>query len=68
MVAAGCRLITTTRRTLDDIVLDATSGRAAALASGALEIEGDASQLQRCSGMPRSAAGMMFDILTPATA
>jgi alkyl sulfatase BDS1-like metallo-beta-lactamase superfamily hydrolase len=64
---AAVASITTTRRTLDEIVLGRTTA-AEALASGALKIEGDASRLAALFAMFDSPAGMMFDILTPAGA
>ncbi len=56
--------ITTSRATLDAIVLRKTSPPDA-MASGALRIEGDLSRFAALFGMLEQPAGFMFDILTP---
>ncbi|SJZ36447.1 Alkyl sulfatase BDS1, metallo-beta-lactamase superfamily [Enhydrobacter aerosaccus] len=56
--------ITTTRATLDSIVLGKIKVPEA-LMSGALRIEGEAPRLAALFAMLDPAAGMMFDILTP---
>ena len=62
---AAAASITTTRATLDAIVLGKITAPEA-LASGALKIEGDPSRLRRCcSPCSISPRGLMFDILTP---
>jgi alkyl sulfatase BDS1-like metallo-beta-lactamase superfamily hydrolase len=61
---AAAASITTTRGTLDAIVLGKLTAPDAR-ASGALEIEGDASHLTVLFAMFEQPAGLMFDILTP---
>ena len=61
---AAAASITTTRATLDAIVLHKTSA-ADAMRSGNLKVEGDASRLASLFGMLEQPAGFMFDILTP---
>jgi alkyl sulfatase BDS1-like metallo-beta-lactamase superfamily hydrolase len=56
--------VTTTRDTLDALVLRKTTAPEA-LQSGALRIEGDASKFVQLFGMLDQPGGMMFDILTP---
>jgi len=56
--------ITTTRATLDDLVLGKTTAPEA-LGSGALKVEGDASRFALLFAMLDQPANMMFDILTP---
>jgi alkyl sulfatase BDS1-like metallo-beta-lactamase superfamily hydrolase len=60
---AAAASITTTRGTLDAIVLGKLPA-AEALASGALKIEGDPSRLAALFGMFEQPSGLMFDILT----
>ena len=55
--------ITTTRATLDSIVLRKTTAPEAVM-SGALKIEGDPARLAALFGMLEPPTGMMFDILT----
>jgi alkyl sulfatase BDS1-like metallo-beta-lactamase superfamily hydrolase len=59
--------ITTTRRTLDEIVLGRTTAPQA-VASGALRIEGDASRLAALFAMFDPPTSLMFNVLTPAGA
>jgi alkyl sulfatase BDS1-like metallo-beta-lactamase superfamily hydrolase len=61
---AAAASITTTRGTLDTIVLGKLTAPDAQ-ASGALKIEGDPSQLTALFAMFEQPAGLMFDILTP---
>jgi alkyl sulfatase BDS1-like metallo-beta-lactamase superfamily hydrolase len=56
--------VTTTRATLDALVLRQTTAPQA-LMSGALEVEGDAAKLALLFGMLDPPGSMMFDILTP---
>ena len=56
--------VTTTRATLDALVLRKTTAPEA-LQSGALRIEGDASKFVQLFTMLDQPGGMMFDILTP---
>lgn len=56
--------VTTTRATLDAIVLRKTTAPDA-FASGALKIEGDPSRFALLFGLLDQPGGMMFDILTP---
>jgi alkyl sulfatase BDS1-like metallo-beta-lactamase superfamily hydrolase len=56
--------VTTTRTTLDALVLRKTTAPEA-LQSGALMIEGDLSKFAQLFGMLDPPGGMMFDILTP---
>ena len=56
--------VTTTRATLDAIVLRKTTAPEA-LASGALKIEGDPSRFALLFALLDQPGGMMFDILTP---
>ena len=56
--------ITTSRATLDAIVLRKTTAPEAIM-SGALKIEGDPSRFAALFGMLDQPAGFMFDILTP---
>jgi alkyl sulfatase BDS1-like metallo-beta-lactamase superfamily hydrolase len=56
--------ITTTRATLDALVLGRTTVPDATSA-GALTIEGDPSRLAALLAMLETPGGMMFDILTP---
>ena len=56
--------VTTTRDTLDALVLRKTTAPEA-LQSGALRIEGDASKFVQLFTMLDQPGGMMFDILTP---
>jgi alkyl sulfatase BDS1-like metallo-beta-lactamase superfamily hydrolase len=56
--------ITTTRATLDSIILGKMRP-ADAVGSGALRIEGDATRLASWFGMLEPPTGMMFEILTP---
>lgn len=56
--------VTTTRDTLDALVLRKTTAPEA-LQSGALRIEGDASKFVQLFGMLDQPGSMMFDILTP---
>lgn len=56
--------VTTTRSTLDTILLRKTTA-AEAITSGALKIEGDAARLALWFGMLEPPSGMMFEILTP---
>jgi alkyl sulfatase BDS1-like metallo-beta-lactamase superfamily hydrolase len=56
--------ITTTRATLDAIVLGKTTAPQA-MTSGALSIDGDASRLAMLLGMLEQPTSLMFDILTP---
>jgi alkyl sulfatase BDS1-like metallo-beta-lactamase superfamily hydrolase len=64
---AATASVTTTRRTLDEIVLGRTTAPQA-LASGTLRVEGDASRLAVLLGMLDPPSGLMFDILTPSGA
>ena len=61
---AAAASITTTRGTLDAIVLGKVTAPDAE-ASGALKIEGDPSRLSALFAMFEQPAGLMFDILTP---
>jgi alkyl sulfatase BDS1-like metallo-beta-lactamase superfamily hydrolase len=56
--------VTTTRATMDDIMLRRTT-IADAVAGGAIKLEGDISRLSSLFAMMDQPAGMMFDILTP---
>jgi len=56
--------VTTTRATLDALVLRKTTAPEA-LQSGALQIEGDPSKFAQLFGMLDQPGSMMFDILTP---
>ncbi|WP_395709552.1 alkyl/aryl-sulfatase [Reyranella sp.] len=62
--AAAATSITTTRQTLDSIILQRLAPPEA-LMSGALKIEGDPSRLAMLFGMLDQQIRMMFDILTP---
>jgi linear primary-alkylsulfatase len=62
--AAAAASITTTRATLDDLVLR-TITAPEALGSGALKVEGDASRFALLFAMLDPPGSMMFDILTP---
>jgi alkyl sulfatase BDS1-like metallo-beta-lactamase superfamily hydrolase len=62
--AIAAASVTTTRGTLDTLILGKTSIREA-LGSGALRIEGDASRLAALFAMLDPPSGMMFDILMP---
>jgi alkyl sulfatase BDS1-like metallo-beta-lactamase superfamily hydrolase len=61
---AASASVTTTRPTLDSIVLRKTT-IPAALASGALTVDGDMSRLSALFAMLEQPGGMMFDVLTP---
>jgi alkyl sulfatase BDS1-like metallo-beta-lactamase superfamily hydrolase len=56
--------VTTTRATLDALVLRKTTAPEA-LMSGALKVEGDAAKFAVLFGMLEQPGGMMFEILTP---
>ena len=56
--------VTTTRATLDALVLRKTTAPEA-LMSGALKVEGDASKFALLFGMLDQPGGLMFDVLTP---
>jgi len=61
--AAAAATVTTTRATLDSIMLQKMEVPEA-LSSGALRIEGDASRLEALFGMFDPPSSMMFDVLT----
>ena len=56
--------VTTTRATMDDIMLRRTTV-ADVLAGGAMKLEGDMSRLAALLAMMDQPAGMMFDVVTP---
>jgi alkyl sulfatase BDS1-like metallo-beta-lactamase superfamily hydrolase len=62
--ATAAASVTTTRATLDALVLRKTTAPEA-LMSGALKIEGDASKFALLFGMLDQPGGLMFEILTP---
>jgi len=62
--AQAAASITTTRATLDAIVLRKTAAPEA-MAAGDLRIDGDASRFAMLFGMLEQPAGFMFDVLTP---
>jgi alkyl sulfatase BDS1-like metallo-beta-lactamase superfamily hydrolase len=62
--AAAAAAITTTRATLDALVLRKVTAQDA-LASEALEVEGDASRFAQLFGMLDQPSGLMFEVLRP---
>jgi alkyl sulfatase BDS1-like metallo-beta-lactamase superfamily hydrolase len=62
--AAAAAAITTTRATLDALLLRKVSPQEA-LGTGALEVEGDASRFALLFGMLDQPSGPMFEVVRP---